>query len=868
MSGNLDALPAARLVAVRHNRTSGGTAVYFELKSLATGELIDGASGVSARFWFPGAAYAEASANPVTPVPVGPGVWMVLVPYSAGSTTLQMSITSPVAQTAESVFDPSTLAPADTQGARQMDATRETSAIVAADTTQALVAQEIDRLSQTVEDGLLPVATAALLSTIPVAREGQRAEVYADPPAPALTNPDGSNRNGIYRGSLAGQTWAYDGPSSRALDARTQQQQQALTAAQQEVAAQGEAISEQAVAVKALVDTVRESSDALPIAGHEALFGVQDDLDRIMPVVDKAGRVLQARTDGTVERIPLKADTDADIATNVAAETNARTAQIETIGNIVVDGRLIAHAVRDPDGRISPVLDGSGRHVQVMPDGTVDSIPYRSDVVEISTVLVNGETVPMIPLIGGERPWRIQIDPDGRVVEAWTLEGGHWLAGPDGLVRASNTESVQEVAPSYTLLNADAGFSVSTNQQIWRIRLIGGQSNGEGQNAFDDTLLATTARYPTQAFMLGSSPRVTGVSVNQLNPLVEVVQGTQRETGASGWINHSLARIAAYGGGLSPHIGIVHAVGGQRIHQLRRGTTSWRRMLVAVQDATRLVRAAGGIPVCDVHNYVGNETDITGDSSAPFYAAALQQYQRQLSEDIKAITGQREEVILMVTMVSQNVQNVMDAFHHRVYEAYQMMDGHPYIRFSGGMYHLPIQPDGLHITSIAQNRRGQQVARASDAEIYGSGWSHMRPIKHWWTGPTTLDVQMHVPFRGNLVWDTSGVDVTVAGIQGYGGIQFSDGTATPPTITGHSIVQVFPGTSVQQDVLRLTLSSPPGGFGSCTLSGGIKTAADRENGPVIGGRTLLHGSVQDINLYDGHVDYDWCPPFIRSVGRP
>jgi lysophospholipase L1-like esterase len=229
MSGSLGVTPDARLVAVRQVRTDSGAAVYFALQSLATGEAIAGATGLSARYWLPGKAYAEANANPVTPVQVSTGQWLVPLPLGAGSLTVQMRITAPVGQTAESVFDPADLAPpAQRRSAAELGESREHGAIAGSDAAAALVKEQLDRLSQTVVDSLLPVTTVAVLSTTPVTREGQRAEVYADPPAPGLTNPDGSNRNGIYRGSLAAQTWSYNSPSTGALDARTQQQQAAI----------------------------------------------------------------------------------------------------------------------------------------------------------------------------------------------------------------------------------------------------------------------------------------------------------------------------------------------------------------------------------------------------------------------------------------------------------------------------------------------------------------------------------------------------------------------------------------------------------------------------------------------------------------
>lgn len=277
MSGVLGVLPDARLTAVRQRRTTAGAAVYFELRSIATGEPIDGATGLAARYWPPGATYDDASAFPLTPLPIGAGVWLVVVPTPpGGASTVQMSVEAPVVQTAEAVVDPAELDPVANMGARQIDTTREAAAITAGDVAAALVAQEVARLSQTVEESVLPVATLALLNTVVGTREGQRAEVYADPPAP---DPDPGN-NGIYRWSVADTAWLFNGPSSRTLDARTQQQQQALDAAQQDLAVQAstvEQLGQQAEAIEGNILTLdtRTQQQQQALAAQQATVAQQ-----------------------------------------------------------------------------------------------------------------------------------------------------------------------------------------------------------------------------------------------------------------------------------------------------------------------------------------------------------------------------------------------------------------------------------------------------------------------------------------------------------------------------------------------------------------------------------------------------------------
>jgi hypothetical protein len=168
MSGSLGVIPDARLVAVRQVRTDGGTAVYFALRSLTGGEYIDGAAGLSARYWQPGKAYAEADANPATPVQVGTGLWLVPLPYGgAGSVTVQMRIETPIRQTVESVFDPADLAPpALRRSTAELDAARGAAAVAGSDAAAALVKDALTTIGNVAAGAAIPVASFADLPAV------------------------------------------------------------------------------------------------------------------------------------------------------------------------------------------------------------------------------------------------------------------------------------------------------------------------------------------------------------------------------------------------------------------------------------------------------------------------------------------------------------------------------------------------------------------------------------------------------------------------------------------------------------------------------------------------------------------------------
>jgi hypothetical protein len=182
------------------------------------------------------------------------------------------------------------------------------------------------------------------------------------------------------------------------------------------------------------------------------------------------------------------------------------------------------------------------------------------------------------------------------------------------------------------------------------------------------------------------------------------------------------------------------------------------------------------------------------------------------------------------------------------------------------MYQYP-NSDVIHLNSLGQFHLGHQVARAFCAEMFGLGWAHVHDDGHRWISNTVFEVDMALPTDGaSLVLDTSGTVISIAGIPGYFGLIFNDGSSTPPAITGHSIT----ATGYTNRTLRLTLAAPPGGAGPCLLSYAVTRNADNttaQDGPLIGARGCLRSSVANTAL-DGATDYDWCVPFIRSVGRP
>jgi hypothetical protein len=117
MSGSLpaDVILEPRLgprSSKNRGRTTVGSAqpVYFDVRDRNTGDLVPGATGVAGIYWLPGTVGQDSEAQPLSLVEISPGTWMGLVPVDLpGTFTVWGSIETPSRQTAEIVFDATSL---------------------------------------------------------------------------------------------------------------------------------------------------------------------------------------------------------------------------------------------------------------------------------------------------------------------------------------------------------------------------------------------------------------------------------------------------------------------------------------------------------------------------------------------------------------------------------------------------------------------------------------------------------------------------------------------------------------------------------------------------------------------------------------
>jgi hypothetical protein len=236
--------------------------------------------------------------------------------------------------------------------------------------------------------------------------------------------------------------------------------------------------------------------------------------------------------------------------------------------------------------------------------------------------------------------------------------------------------------------------------------------------------------------------------------------------------------------------------------------------------------------------------------------AAMRQLARNLADDVRAMTGQTETPVFMITQVAHTNN---DQWDNNVRDADVELDGQGNIRVAAPMYQYP-STDTIHINNSGQNGRGQAIARAVAEEYFGRGWVPVKCIDSRWVSSTVLELDFTAQ-TSPLVIDTSGTVISTSGLGNGYGFNFDDRSGSSPTI---SSVAVVSNTKV-----RLTLSGAPAGK-QCRINYATKRDSGNttQDGPVTGARGCLRDSTSHVNLYGLSNQSNWALAFTREVGGP
>ncbi|HFG0051084.1 sialate O-acetylesterase [Klebsiella pneumoniae] len=523
-------------------------------------------------------------------------------------------------------------------------------------------------------------------------------------------------------------------------------------------------------------------------------------------------------------------------------------------------------AAYDPEtSRVAPFLNTSGRLIQIGPDGKYYEVltPQEAELYALGT------EGPVPQFIGGEKVWRMTVDSTTKqIVEAYTVGGKHWIYSDGGLVAVNNGngggggDDNANQLPQYSLhLSGSTVYPYSETVPVCFIFVTAGQSNARGYCPdADQTIVAATPVYPDNAFMLSGGVRRTGTRSTTLVPLVEAVSGTDKETAASGLANTFIRDMAAATGVMPRTLSIVCAQSGQAYEYQKRGNAVYQYMLDSIEDCVTACKARGWLPIVLCVDWMQGESDEDWSGLREgMYESRMRQYQRQITSDIIARTGQNEPPIIAITQLGY-VNDGHGAFTGQYTRlASTRLHGKEQFRLVNSLYQYDFISDGLHLTCAGQNRRGAAVARALIQEWFTSGWYGMVPTSFVWNSPT--QIQINVPAYTNLVLDTT--TINTSGLANYG-FSYTDESASPPAISSVAI------SSDGKGVLINLASAPTGRFGRvsyATVENAIQSGATvKPSGRTLGARGCVRSSAGITWVYDTSVTlYDWLPAFRINV---
>ncbi|MFM3283572.1 sialate O-acetylesterase [Klebsiella quasivariicola] len=523
-------------------------------------------------------------------------------------------------------------------------------------------------------------------------------------------------------------------------------------------------------------------------------------------------------------------------------------------------------AAYDPEtSRVAPFLNTSGRLIQIGPDGKYYELLTQQE----SELYALGREGSVPQFIGGEKVWRMTVDSTtNQIVEAYTVGGKHWIYSDGGLVAVNNGsgggggDDDANQLPEYGLhLSGSTVYPYSETVPVCFIFVTAGQSNARGYCPdVDQAIVAATPVYPEHAFMLSGGVRRTGTRSTTLVPLVEAVSGTDKETAASGLANTFIRDMAAATGVMPRTISIVCAQSGQAYEYQKRGNQVYQYLLDSIEDCVTACKARGWLPIVLCVDWMQGESDEDWPGLREgMYDSRMRQYQRQITSDIIARTGQNEPPIIAITQLGY-VNDGHGAFTGQYARlASTRLHGKEQFRLVNSLYQYEFISDGLHLTCAGQNRRGAAVARAVIQEWFTSGWYGLVPTGFVWNSPT--QIQINVPSYTNLTIDTT--NISTDGLANYG-FNYTDESASPPAISSVAI------SSDGKGVLINLASAPTGRFGRvsyATVENPLQSGASvKPSGRTLGARGCIRSSSGITWVYDTSVTlYDWLPAFRINV---
>lgn len=388
---------------------------------------------------------------------------------------------------------------------------------------------------------------------------------------------------------------------------------------------------------------------------------------------------------------------------------------------------------------------------------------------------------------------------------------------------------------------------------------------------FANPPISTTPQWPTVALMTNLGVRQVrdgGVYaldpglITRLVPLVEArTPDRDGETIGAG-MTFQVNELALEAGQPPwPVVFTAHGVTGFPYQMLKRGTVPYNNALATVRRVNAILGSMGFRDVVRAITVTHGESDSIMRVSGAAYEADLVQWRNDYDTDLRAITGQREPVMLFTDQMNSYTSKILKAAAATtspipLAQLQAALDRPDTIVMVCPKYWLETNPkDGAHLTARSEELLGEKYGEAIKRTfVDGSTW---RPL--YITGATLAANVITLSY--NIPVAPLALDTTLVSDPGNRGFVYSDDSPSPPSITE---VELANNSTQLQVRLSAAPTAPPGHrhikyayVGSLECGGGGGCNA----GPLSGPRGNLRDSDPLMSRLDGghsiHL-YNWA----------
>lgn len=459
-----------------------------------------------------------------------------------------------------------------------------------------------------------------------------------------------------------------------------------------------------------------------------------------------------------------------------------------------------------------------------------------------------------------ETDWRVEIrgaDDDNRHVYLSAPGRAEiQLTGTAGPYRGAERRGAW-----LTYLDMSSGVGVETRVQLFASTALGstidsvihlislGQSLSIGQ--YSSPVQTTTAFDPGRAVMFSAGIKATGtaqsggflnepVSASDVASFVNAV-----ESGTESPMSQSAVEMLAGEAATTGALLSAHGIGGASYAQIKKGTTPYNNMLVAVRRAYLLCALLGVDYAVPWLAFNHGQADYS--ASLATYLGDLNELQADVTADFNAITGGSDEVALVLEQMSNWTPYGAATSEVPLAQLQAYLDDPDKFPLVGPSYMFNtidlIHPDGPASANMGA-RRGRALAQLR-AGTYAGPLHIVSAVR---TGANIV-LTYNRPHGGDPL-DIYTSLVTDPGDYGYAFVQ-----------TGGSAVTISSVTATGDDEITITLSATPTGTAQ-KIHYAITGAPGDDAGPTSGPRGCIRSATADTDSFGGAMDHYACHQII------